>query len=44
MDDSVITRDKVMGSYNEKIKTVPTNFSDKNMTCKAQHFYILHVF
>ena len=44
MDDSVITRDKVMGSYNEKIKTVSTNFSDKNMTCKAQHFYILHVF
>ena len=44
MDDSVITRDKVIESYNEKIKTVPTNFNDKNMTSKAQNFYILQVF
>ena len=44
MDDSVITRDKVIESYNEKIKTVATNFNDKNMTSKAKNFYILQVF
>ena len=44
MDDSVITRDKVIQSYNEKIKTVATNFNDKNMTSKAKNFYILQVF
>ena len=28
MDDSVITFDKVIESYNEEIKTIPTNFNE----------------
>ena len=29
MDDSVITCDEVMKSYDEEIKTIPTNFNEK---------------
>ena len=43
MDDSVITCDKVIGSHDEEIETIPTNFNEKNITCKTQSFYILHV-
>ena len=39
MDDSVIVE-----SYDEKIKTIPTNFDEKNITCKTQTFYILLTF
>ena len=28
----------------EKTKTVPTNFNEKNITCKTQNFYILLAF
>ena len=44
MDDSVITCDEVMKSYDEEIKTIPTNFNEKNITCKTQNFYILLTF
>ena len=48
MDDSVITRDEVTKSCdegaetksNDETKTIPTNFNEKNITCKAQNFYL----
>ena len=33
-----------MESFDEELKTIPTNFKEKNMTCKAQSFSILLVF
>ena len=44
MDDSMIMCYEVIKSYDEKIKTIPTNFNEKKVTCKAQNFYILLVF
>ena len=44
MDDSAIICDEVIKSYNEEIKTIPTNFNEKNITCKTQSFYILLTF
>ena len=41
MHDSAITSDEVMNSYDEKIKTIPTNFSEKNIAFKTQNLYIL---
>ena len=49
MDDSVITCDEVIESYDEdaeaksfdKTKTITTNFDEKKVTCKSQNFYIL---
>ena len=34
MDDSVITCDEIIDA-DEETKTVPTNFNDKNITCKT---------
>ena len=39
MDDSLITCDEIIASYNEE-----TNFYEKKTTCKMQNFYILHAF
>ena len=36
MDDSVIKCDEVIEPNDEEIKTIPTNFNEKNITCKAQ--------
>ena len=44
MDDSTIICDEVIESYDEKIKTIPTNFNEKKVTCKTQSFYILLAF
>ena len=34
-----------VSQINDKnIKTIPTNFNEKNITCKAQNFFILLVF
>ena len=44
MDDSKIICDEVIKSYNEEIKTIPTNFNEKRVTCKTQGFYILLAF
>ena len=41
MDDSAIMCHEVIQSYYEETKTVPTNFNEKNITCKTQHFDIL---
>ena len=39
MDDAVTLCDEAVKSYNEKIKTIPTNFNEKSITCKAQNLY-----
>ena len=41
MDDLAITCDEVIGSYDEKTKTVPTNFCEKKSICKTQNLYNL---
>ena len=43
-DDSAIVCDEVIKSYDEEIKTIPTNFNEKHLTCKTQSFYILLAF
>ena len=44
MDDSVITFDEVIGSYDKEIKTISANFNEKDITCKMQALYILSTF
>ena len=44
MDDSAITCDQVIESYDEKIKTIPTNFNKKKASCKIQNLYVLVTF
>ena len=47
MDDSAITCDKIIESYEEGAKVNlydETNFNEKKATCKTQHFYILLAF
>ena len=40
MDDSAVMYYEVIESYNEEIKTIPTNFNEKKAICKTQNFYI----
>ena len=42
MDDSEPYDD--IEPYDEKTKTVPTNFNKENATCKTQNFYIILAF
>ena len=44
MDDSTITCDEVIKSYNEEIKTIPANFNEKKVTFKTQSIYVLLAF
>ena len=44
MNDSIITSDEVIKSYEKEIKTIPTNFNEKKLTCKTQIFYNLLAF
>ena len=44
MDDSEIICDEIIESYNEKRKTIPTNFNEKKATCKMRNFDILLAF
>ena len=44
MDDSVNTYDEVTESYDKEVKTIPTNFNEKNITCKTQSSYVLLTF
>ena len=44
MDNSVITSNKFIKSNNNEIKTISTNFNEKNITSKTQSFYILLTF
>ena len=41
MDDSAITCDKIIESYQEETTTISNNFNEKKATCKTQNFYIL---
>ena len=43
MDHSMTTCDEVIKSHEEEIKTIPSNFNEKKVTCKT-HFFILCVF
>ena len=36
--------DEVIESWDEKRKTVLTNFNQKKATCKTQNFYVLFAF
>ena len=36
--------DKVIDSYDEDVKTIPTNFNEKYITCKAQNCHLLLAF
>ena len=44
MDNSRIIYDEVIESYDEEIKTIPTNFNKKKVTWNTQGFYILILF
>ena len=44
MDDSAITCDETIESYDEETKTIPTYFNEKSVTCKIQTFYTLVAF
>ena len=44
MDDSTIICDEVKKPYDEEIKTIPTNFDEKKVTCKSQIPYIVLAF
>ena len=44
MDDSAITCDEIIESYDEETKTIPKNFNEQKATCKTQNFYILLAF
>ena len=44
MDDSAITYDETIESYDEETKTIPTYFNEKSVTCKIQTFYTLVAF
>ena len=44
MVDSANIRDEVIRSYDKKIKTIPSNFNGKKVTCKTQSFYVLLAF
>ena len=35
IDDSAILCDEVIHSYEEEIKTIPSNFNEKKVTCKT---------
>ena len=37
MNESVITSDEII-EKNGEAKTVPTNFNEKNITCKTQNY------
>ena len=41
MDDSAITCDEIIESYDKETKTILTNFNENKATCKIHNFYIL---
>ena len=44
MDESAITCDEIIESYDEETKTISTYFNEKKATCKMEHCYILLAF
>ena len=43
MNDSTIICDEIKKSHDKEIKTNPTNFNEKKVTCKM-HFLIFHLY
>ena len=41
IDDSTIIWNEVIKSNEEEIRTISTNFNEKEVTCKTQNFYTL---
>ena len=41
MDDSAITCDEIIESYDEETKSILTNFNERKATSKTQSLYIL---
>ena len=44
MDNSTIICDEALKLFDEEIKAIPKNLSEKKVTCKTQNFYILLAF
>ena len=44
MDNSAITCDEIIESYNEETRNISTNFNKKIAACQTQKFYILVAF
>ena len=44
MDNSAITCDEIIESYNEETRNISTNFNKKIAACKTQKFCILIAF
>ena len=44
MDDLVIKCDKVIESYNKEIKTILTNFNEKNKTVVKHKFFMFYLY
>ena len=44
MNNSAITSDEIIESYDEETGTIQTNFNENKATGKTQNFYILLVF
>ena len=44
MDDSAITWEEIIESYDEQTKTFLTNFNEKDITCRTQKSYIFLAF
>ena len=40
LNDSAIICDEVIESYNEEMKTIPTNFNEKKASYETQNVYI----
>ena len=43
MDDSMITCDEVIRPYDEKIKTIPTNFNEKEVKLLKRKIFIFYL-
>ena len=44
MDDSAILCNEIIESYDKETKSVPTNFNEKNVTCRIQNVHLLLAF
>ena len=43
-DDSTIILDEVIKAYDEEIKTIPTNFNQKKVTCYLLYFTCVFIY
>ena len=40
----MVTSDEVIKSFDKEIKTIPTNFNEKKVTCKTRFLYFTCLF